>query len=121
MNCTKDRNCSTDVNSEQCVTSEQYTSINAVLEGSGDLEIIARVLGTVILSSSDSVAYVDADEMEWENKDNPAFDDDYDLAGMDVGEAGDLELRQCRSTSKKRRPGRSYKLTWRFQTVWSAL
>ena len=87
----------------------------------GDLEVVASVSGTIILSSSDNMASLDADEMEWTNKDVPDFDDNDDLVGMDAGEATNLGLRQDGSTSKRRHPRRSYDLTRRFQTVWSAL
>ena len=96
-------------------------SVDTVDGGGTELEVLCSVPGTVLLSSSESPQSVEGDDVDWTDKDVPDLDDDDDFGGVDAGEAADLGLLHDVVKKKRLWPARSYEMTRRFHTVWSAV
>ena len=95
-------------------------SVDAASGGGSDLQILSSTLGVVHVSSEESPGLASrGDACGWSFDDLPDFQDDFDV--VNEGEACDLGLTKQASKKKRTKPVRSYELTRRFQTVWSAI
>ena len=96
-------------------------SVDTVDGGSNNLQVLSSSPATLVLSSSESPESVEGDDLDWTDREIPNLDDGHDFGGVDAGEAADLGLLHDASKKKRLRPARSYKMTWRFHTVWSVV
>ena len=96
-------------------------SIDMIEGGSNDLQVLSSSPATLLLSSSESPESLGGDDLDWTDREIPDVDDEHDFGGVDAGEAADLGLLYDARKKKGLWPTRSYELTRRFHTVWSAV